>query len=219
MSACSNLSSSDSLPLCSASSYPPPCTVAHPQVPVAGRGPALSHSGSEFVQSLQLALANGKDWWICGLIWSKRALHCSSLHARMDGEREAKQLLLSPLLVCLEKSRMCQNKYTIQCIGKSELLCTLSHVWPFGLRYLVCVVHLKLSFTSLTYAHLLSLCNSYFSKNRINLSIVSFVWQFAQLLKVHQPPGDTTWIIWVIGSLQHVIIINTAYLGTKYYAV
>lgn len=38
-----------------------------------------------------------------------------SLHARIDGEREAKQLLppLSLLVVCLKKSRMCQNKYTV----------------------------------------------------------------------------------------------------------
>lgn len=38
------------------------------------------------------------------------------LHARIDGEREAKQLLLRPLVVYLEKSRMCQNKYTIHCV-------------------------------------------------------------------------------------------------------
>lgn len=98
-----------------------------------------------------------KDGWFCGLIWSKKALNCSSLHARIDGEHEAKQLLLSLLVVYLEKSRMCQNKYTIQCVGKSEPLCTLSHVWPFALRYSVYAVHLKLFLTSLTFRQLLSL--------------------------------------------------------------
>lgn len=41
----------------------------------------------------------------------------SSLHARIDGEHEAKQLLPRPGVVYLEKSRMCQNKYTIQCVS------------------------------------------------------------------------------------------------------
>lgn len=43
----------------------------------------------------------------------------SSFHARTDRECEAKQLLLKPLVVYLEKSRMCQNKYSIQCVRKS----------------------------------------------------------------------------------------------------
>lgn len=68
----------------------------------------------------------------------------SSLYARIDGEREAKQLLQRPPVVRLEKSGMCQNKYTIECVSKTELLCTLSHVWPFGLRHLGFLVYYML---------------------------------------------------------------------------
>lgn len=97
------------------------------------------------------------------------------LHARIDGEREAKQLLPRPLVVYLEKSRMCQNKYTIQCVSKSELLCTLSHVWPFSLRYLVYVVIGFFIHHTYRYICCLYLENSDYSSNRINLAIVSFV--------------------------------------------
>lgn len=60
--------------------------------------------------------------------------------------------------------------------SKSELLCTLSHVWPFGLRYLVYVVHFKL-FHSLqcVYIVFLYLENGDYSCHGINLAIVSFV--------------------------------------------
>lgn len=46
-------------------------------------------------------LVNGKYVQFCALIWSKTAF-ASSLHARIDGEREAEQLLLRPLVVYLE---------------------------------------------------------------------------------------------------------------------
>lgn len=65
----------------------------------------------------------------------------SSFHARIDCECEAKQLLLKPLVVYLEKSRMCQNKYSVQCVRKSKLLCSVSHVWLLGLMHLVHVGH------------------------------------------------------------------------------
>ena len=112
------------------------------------RCPTLTH---EFIQTLQLALANGKRWAVLWTNMVKEGLE--SLHARIDGEREAQQLLLRPLVVCLEKSRMCQNKYTIRCVSKSEQLCTLSHVWPFGLRYLVYIIHFKL-FHSLHFGYI-----------------------------------------------------------------
>lgn len=50
--------------------------------------------------------------------------------ATIVGEREAKQLLLKPVVVCLEKSRMCHNKYTLLVLA--TLLCVLTYMCPFG---------------------------------------------------------------------------------------
>lgn len=51
----------------------------------------------------------------------------SAFHAVIDGECEAKQLLLKPVVVYLEKSRMCQNKYTLHCVCEAAV-CFNLHV-------------------------------------------------------------------------------------------
>lgn len=55
----------------------------------------------------------------------------SGFPAVMDGECEAQQLLLRPLVVCLEKSRMCHNKYTSHCVSGAAVCFNLHvSIWP-----------------------------------------------------------------------------------------
>lgn len=45
----------------------------------------------------------------------------SAFPAVVDGECEAEQMLLKPLIVSLERSRMCHNKYTLHCAGEATV--------------------------------------------------------------------------------------------------
>lgn len=65
----------------------------------------------------------------------------SAFHAVIDGECEAQQLLPKPVVVYLEKSRMCQSKYTLHCVREAAVYLIL-HVsfWP--------PMHLLLQWTS-----------------------------------------------------------------------
>lgn len=70
-----------------------------------------------FRQTLQRALANGKKTASAVDKYGQSVFKsASAFPAIMDGECEAKQLLLKPGLVYLEKSRMCHNKYTLHCV-------------------------------------------------------------------------------------------------------
>lgn len=58
----------------------------------------------------------------------------SAFPAIIDGECEARQLLLKPVVVYLEKSRMCHNKYTLRCVSEAAVYFNLHvSIWPRGL--------------------------------------------------------------------------------------
>lgn len=63
----------------------------------------------------------------------------SAFHAVIDGECEAKQLLITPVVVYLEKSRMCQNKYTLHCVSNAAVYLTYMCPWPHIHRVLQCI--------------------------------------------------------------------------------
>lgn len=55
----------------------------------------------------------------------------SAFPAIIDGECETKQLLLKPIVVYLEKSRMCQNKYTLHYVSEAAVYFNLHvSIWP-----------------------------------------------------------------------------------------